>query len=80
MKISDPNILLDYLENIYETWYVTRDKKKRSYIEDCVFQYIQNMDDDIYIEANDGRASGLCSYPYFETDLKKLINLLKSKL
>ena len=80
MKESDPKTLLDYLEKKYDSWYSTNDRKKRNFIEELVVQYIQNMDDSIYVEVNDGGAGGLCSFPNFERDLKKLILFLRSKL
>lgn len=78
-KISDSSFLFDYFKEKYELWLLTRDKKKRKQIEDIVYNFINNnMDDAIYITASDGRATGLCAYPYFEKDLKKLINVLES--
>lgn len=80
MKITDPKIIYDYLVDKYDTWFVTRDKKTKDFIEECVIRYIQNIDDSYYLEANDGCASGLCSFPNFEQDLKKLINILFKKI
>lgn len=80
-KISDPNILISYLEEKYDHWLLTKDKAKRKWLEDCVFDYINNnLDDALYLEANDWRATGLCAYPNFEKDLRKIINVLNSKL
>lgn len=80
-KTSDSLLLLSYLDEKYEQWLLTKDKKRRNWIEDCVMQFINyNMDDSIYLEANDGRATGLCAYPNFERDLKKIINVLKKRL
>ena len=80
MKESNPKILLDYLEEKYDLCYTTNDKKKRSFIEEGVLEYIQNMDDNIYVEVNEGSATGLCTFPNFDHDLKNLINFLRSKL
>lgn len=79
-KETDPQIILNFLEDKYETWYSCKDKKKRDFIEECVYNYLQFIDDSIYIEVMDGRASGLCSYPYFEEDLRKLINILNQRI
>ena len=80
-KISDPLILLNYFDEKYGQWLQTKDKKHRNWIEDCVIQFINyNMDDSIYLEANDWRATGLCAYPNFEKDLRIIIKVLKSKL
>lgn len=78
-KISDYKIILDYLEDKYNEWYTTT-KKDRSKIEMHVFQYVNNIDENLYGEANEGRASGLCSSQFFEEDLKRLINLLRAKI
>lgn len=79
-KISDYKTILDYLEDKYNKWYITTNKKARREIQMHVFQYIDNIDDTLYIEANEGRASGLCSSQFFEEDLKRLINLLRAKI
>lgn len=79
-KISDYKIILDYLEDKYNEWCTTTNKKNRRTIEMHVFQYVNNIEDTLYIEANEGRASGLCSSHFFEEDLKRLINLLSDKI
>lgn len=79
-KISDYKTILNYLEYKYNEWCTTTNKKNRSTIEMHVFQYVDNIDDTLYIEANEGRASGLCSSQFFEEDLKRLINLLSDKI
>ena len=80
-KISDPRVLLDYLNEKYDLWYTTTDKEEKRKIERCVFLYVSNnVDDAIYLEANEGRASGLCMAPHFCEDLQKLIRVLQSKI
>lgn len=79
-KISDYKTILNDLEDKYNEWCTTTNKKDRSTIEMHVFQYVDNIDDTLYIEANEGRASGLCSSHFFEEDLKRLINLLSDKI
>ena len=76
-KLVDTFYLQSYFEEKYDSWF-TASLKDRERIEDCVCQFIEhNLNDSIYLKANDGLASGLCSYPHFEADLKKLISLLK---
>ena len=80
-KISNPRILLDYLNEKYDLWYTTTDKEVKRRIESYVFHYVDNnLDDTIYIEANEGRASGLCAHPHFDEDIQRLIRVLQSKL
>ena len=76
-KISDTIYLQSYFEEKYDSWFLSSTKNRQN-IEDCVCQFIENnLDDSIYLRANGGLASGLCSYPHFEDDLKKIISLLK---
>lgn len=78
-KISDSKFLLEYLKEKHMQWLLAVDKKARERIEDTVCGFVNNnMDDAIYLMASEGRASGLCSYPYFEEDLNKIINVLES--
>lgn len=76
-KITDTHYLQSYFEEKYDSWF-TASIKDRERIEDCVCQFVEhNLDDSIYVRANNGLASGLCSYPHFEDGLIKIISLLK---
>ena len=80
MKNLDLKDLLEYLQDKYDQWYVAR-KLDKERIEDLVYQFIdKNLDDTLYIEVNDGRAAGLCAFPHFEEDLKKIISIIENKL
>lgn len=73
----------DILHGHYMKWLGTLKRKEKSRIEDEVFRITNNkyyIPDEVYFEANDNRASGLCQNGFFERDLKKLINLLGQKL
>ena len=76
-KISDTIYLQSYFEEQYEFWYTSK-PKERQLIEDIVIKFVDNtLADTIYLQVNNGLASGLCSYPHFEEDLKKIIILLR---
>lgn len=76
-KISDTEYLQSYFEEKYDIWFQSK-PKDRKHIEDVVCAFLEhNLDDSIYLEANGGLATGLCSFPHFEDDLKRLISILK---
>ena len=76
-KVTDTIYLQSYFEEKFDSWFLSN-STDRKHIEDCVCQFIDNnLDDSIYLRANGGLASGLCSYPHFEDDLKTLISILK---
>lgn len=76
-KITDTIFLQSYFEEKFDSWFLSSTKERRS-IEDCVRQFVENkLDSSIYLQANSGLASGLCSYPHFEDDLKRIISILK---
>lgn len=71
------------LSDLYKKWYITRKKSEKSSIETEVIRIINDryyVPDDIYIEACNGNASGLCQHAFFESDLRKLISILESRL
>lgn len=76
-KISDTEYLQSYFEEKYDTWFQSKPKDRKR-IENIVCSFLEhNLDDSIYLQANGGFASGLCSFPHFEEDFKRLISLLK---
>ena len=77
------NIIEGYerLSELYDKWYITPSERIR--IRDSIYQIIENpyyVPHDIYIEATDGSASGLCQHEFFERDLQKLLSILKNRL
>lgn len=76
-KVSDTIFLQSYFEEKYDSWLLSN-MKDRKRIEECVCHFIEhNLDNTIYLQANGGLASGLCSYPHFRDGLEKLIFILK---
>lgn len=74
---------LDRLTELYDNWLLYSNKRDRSNTEDAIIRIINNrqyIPDDIYIEACDGSASGLCQHGFFENDLRRLIFIIKNKL
>ena len=49
-------------------------------LERSVYNYLDNIDDSLYIEMNDGRASGLCGSQFFRDDILRCLNILEEKL
>lgn len=79
-KEDNPKILFEYLDDKYTEWKLSPNQKKKEFIENCVLQYLENMDDQFYCEISEGAASGLCSFPYFEEDLKKILSFLENRI
>lgn len=80
---SNINDAYNRLSELYDRWYGSHSKKEKDDIEVLVFNIINNryyIPDAIYLNASDGRASGLCQHGYFERDLLKLIDILKTQL
>lgn len=78
MENFNPKIAYATL-NDYYTEYLTQPKNK-SKIESFVRSYLNNIPDDIYIEASNGAASGLCEHGFFEGDLQKVLSVLKNQI
>lgn len=60
-----------------------KNDRAKSNIEESVIRLINNrhyIPDEIYIEANNGMASGLCQHGFFEDDLHRLISIVETKL
>lgn len=73
---------LSRLSELYNTWQMTASRTEKSRIEDLVVKIVNNryyVPDDIYIQACEGDASGLCSHGFFEKDLQNVISILKSR-
>ena len=73
---------LSRLSELYDSWHMTASRTEKSRIEDLVVKIVNNryyVPDDIYIQACEGGASGLCSHGFFEKDLQNVISILKSR-
>ena len=71
-------LTVEYIQNVYnyleEKWeqYSTR-PQERHQIEQIVRLYSHNLDDDLYLRLNEGRASGLFEHGFFEVDLQRAL-------
>lgn len=65
--------------NEYYNDYLTQ-PKRRNIIENNVRSYVNNLPDEIYLEASNGSASGLCSHGFFESDLQKVLSTLEKRI
>jgi len=71
------------LKEYYDEWLLSNSNREKSNIEESVVRIINNrhyIPDEIYVEVNEGSASGLCQHGFFENDLQKLINCLRHKI
>lgn len=77
MDVNKCKEIYNYLSKLYSEYLFASTKGKRE-VEKRVRYYAQNMDDSIYIEINDGNASGLFEPGFFESDMQKALRLLKT--
>lgn len=80
---SNINDAYSRLTELYDKWYCSHSKKEKDNIEDLVCNIVNNrhyISDSIYLMASNGSASGLCQHGYFESDILKLIEILKNQL
>ena len=66
---------LKFLDEKYEVWYTH--PKERMRIAEEIMRTASNWDDEIYLLLNEGRATGLFEYGFFESDIKKAFMMLK---
>lgn len=78
-KIDNINIILEFLERKDEEGRFARKKADINRIHDDVRRFINMIGDSLYIEFNDGRASGLCEEGFYQSDLDKCILNLRKK-
>lgn len=70
-------------EQIYRDLYDFRTKyffakgKEKNRIENDVRLYAEGIDDEIYLEINNGAASGLFKSAFFESDLDRALTILE---
>lgn len=75
-KLNDKRLIYrDLVE--YRIEYYCADKKGKERVENKVRQYIKGVDDSIYLELNNGVASGLFRSAFFESDLDRAITILE---
>jgi len=74
---------LERISSLYDEWLLSKNNQVKSNVEDSILRIINNrhyIPGDIYIEANNGMASGLCQPGFFEDDLLRLISIIKNRL
>lgn len=77
------NEALYRLTNLYDKWRLAQNMHDKSNVESSVIRLINNrryIPDEIYLEACDNAASGLCQRGFFEEDLQRLISIIRAKL
>ena len=81
-KLDDLEYIFQYLDNKYGQYLTTpqKRKKERNEIESLVREFANNIDDEIYLELSQGLASGLFEHGFFESDMKRSLQILKQKL
>lgn len=76
----DENKLIGYcqvLESYYQKYVNCSKKSDKDMIETCVRNYLKTLPNELYIELNEGAASGLCKPGFFKSDLSECIKRLK---
>jgi hypothetical protein len=81
-KLDDLEYIFQYLDKMYDRYLTTTKKCKteRNEIESLVRKFANNIDDGIYLELSQGLASGLFEHGFFESDMKRSLQILKQKL
>ena len=76
----DKNILMEVcqiLDSYYRDYFRCSRMSDKSRIETTVRRYLKNLPSELYLELNEGAASGLCEHGFFESDLSRCIRKLK---
>jgi hypothetical protein len=66
------------LESYYQDYMRSYKKSDKNRIENYVRNYLKTLPGELYLELNEGAASGLCKPGFFESDLSKCIKKLKA--
>lgn len=75
-KLSDrEQIYCDLYD--FRTKYFFAKGKEKNRIENDVRLYAEGIDDEIYLEMNNGAASGLFKSAFFESDLDRALTILE---
>lgn len=64
----------------YNSQYCLTDRNGKNRIERIVRNYVKALPDELYLELNEGAASGLCEHGFFESDLSRCIRVLKNEI
>lgn len=81
-KLDDLEYIYHYLDDKYSQYLTMPNKlqKIRYEIEHQVRVFIDDIDDELYLELNQGRASGLFEHGFFDSDMERSLLILKQKL
>ena len=81
-KIDDLEYIYHYLDDKHSQYLTMPIKlqKERYEIEHLVREFIENIDDELYLELNQGRASGLFEHGFFDSDMERALRILKQKI
>lgn len=66
-----------YLEEKHSSYCLTNKKSAKSTIEDSVRTFSHGINDELYLELNEGRATGLFEHVFFESDLSRSLRILE---
>lgn len=71
-----------HLDNLNELWgrYYTADAKTKKEIRGNAYMHGNRLPDDLYITLNNGAASGLFSYDFFESDVSRASKMLEDMI
>lgn len=72
-KINNPKDILSYLADIDNEYNSKRNESQKNRIEDRARIFLNSIDNGIYLKLNNGKASGLCSPSFFQSDLDHCI-------
>lgn len=64
-----------FLEEKYKEYLLAK-KSAKSTIEDSVRTFSHGINDELYLELNEGRATGLFEHGFFESDLSRSLRIL----
>ena len=64
----------------YSDLHCAKNKTEKERIKKSVRSYMKNIDSDLYIEFNEGAASGLLQGNFFDSDMENIIKKKKNKI
>jgi len=79
VKNNNLQEIYEYLSEKYTKWCCSN-KAEKARIERLVYFYLDNIDDALYPELNEGRGSGLCCSQFFKDDIQRCLRILEEKL
>lgn len=66
-----------FLDEKYSSYCSINKKSAKSTIEDSVRTFSHGINDELYLELNEGRANGLFEHGFFESDLSRSLRILE---